>query len=101
MTPKLLTLNNIGLKGLNTDIQAWELSPEYITHGMNYRVISGAIEASGGSSDWSTVGVNFNPGFELAKYLSRNFLRSTTVAWSSSLKAAVPEGLLTMYFAKP
>jgi hypothetical protein len=61
--PKLLRINNIGLKGLNTDVAPWELEPGFITHCRNIRITSGAIESSGGSKDWATCPTPFNPGY--------------------------------------
>lgn len=60
---KLLPLSNIGAMGLNSDVQPWELPPEFISFGKNFRIDAGAIEASGGYAAWSTVGTNFYPGY--------------------------------------
>ncbi len=60
---KLLRLNNVGTKGLNSDVQPWELPPEFITEGRNYRVFAGALRTAGGGQLWSTAPVNFNPGY--------------------------------------
>jgi hypothetical protein len=60
--PELLSLNNAGSKGINSDIKPWELEPEYITSGANFRIFAGAIRASGGSEVWSST-TAFNPGF--------------------------------------
>jgi len=49
MPPKLLTLNNIGQSGLNSDIARWELGPEYLTHGDNFRVRDGSVSPFAGS----------------------------------------------------
>jgi hypothetical protein len=51
--PELLTLSNAGVKGINSDIKPWELEPEFITSGANFRIFAGAIRASGGSEVWS------------------------------------------------
>ena len=59
---KLLTLNNLGVQGLNSDIRPWELPPEFITEGRNFRASNAALRASGGSLLWSTAPA-FNPGF--------------------------------------
>ena len=59
---ELLSLKNIGSKGLSTDIQPWDLPPEFITHGNNFRIFAGAIESSGGSKIWSVSPVQFYPG---------------------------------------
>ncbi len=60
--PKLLTLNSIGSKGLNSDVPEWDLPPEYITHGKNFRIHAGAISSSGGSEIWSSAPATFNAG---------------------------------------
>jgi len=52
---ELLKLNNIGSKGLNTDILPWELAPEFITSGFNFRIYAGKILSAGGSADWIVV----------------------------------------------
>jgi len=49
MAGKLLTLNNMGQSGLNSDLAPWELGPEYITHGDNFRVRDGSILPFSGS----------------------------------------------------
>jgi len=58
---ELLRLANIGSKGLATDQQPWELPPEFITYGKNFKITAGAIETSKGFNQWSKVGTNFNP----------------------------------------
>tara|TARA_R110000803_G_scaffold210829_1_gene284074 strand:- start:17322 stop:18887 length:1566 start_codon:yes stop_codon:yes gene_type:complete len=60
---KLLTLSDIGTKGLNSDVAPWDLPPEFITAGKNFRVDAGSILSSGGSEVWSTSGTAFNPGY--------------------------------------
>ena len=60
--PEILTLENIGLKGLATDPQPWSLPPEFITFGINYRIFAGAMIAKSGFNLWTTAPVNFNPG---------------------------------------
>lgn len=49
---ELLRVNNIGSKGINTDLLPWELPVEYITSGLNFRIYAGKITASGGSKHW-------------------------------------------------
>lgn len=87
--PELLTISNAGIKGINSDIKPWELAPEYITSGVNFRIFAGSLRASGGSDVWSLastaspivdefdnivvdefdnvlvdqLGITFNPGF--------------------------------------
>jgi len=59
---EILTLNNIGLKGINTDHQPWELSPEFITYGKNFRVFAGALSAAGGYQLWENPASAYFPG---------------------------------------
>jgi len=47
---KILALNNIGHKGLNSDMEPWELPPEFITQGVNFRVRNGALAPFSGSN---------------------------------------------------
>ena len=61
--PKLLSLSNIGQKGLNSDVTQWELPPEFITDGINFRIFANAIRTAGGYADWSFSPIPFNPGF--------------------------------------
>ncbi len=60
--PELLNVDNIGNKGINTDISPWSLPPDFITSGRNFRIYAGSIYASGGWEDWSTAPTLFNPG---------------------------------------
>lgn len=61
--PELLTLNNIGSKGLSSDSQPWTLPPEFITYGNNFRIFSGSITTKGGVALWSTApGAVWYPG---------------------------------------
>lgn len=46
---ELLTLKSVGSSGLNTDIASYELPPEYITSGINFRVENGKILPFSGS----------------------------------------------------
>lgn len=55
---KLLTLANIGLSGLNTDIAAWDLPPEFMNYGRNFRIANNAVVSSGG---WSLLRNTGNP----------------------------------------
>ena len=59
---ELLSLNNIGDKGINTDLAPWELPAEFITNGINFRVYAGNLIAAGGSKLWSTPPENFDAG---------------------------------------
>jgi len=59
--PQVLEVHNIGLKGLSTDPAPWALPPEFITYGVNFRIFTGSIIASGGVEKWSDAPINFNP----------------------------------------
>ena len=61
--PKQLAIRNIGLKGLNTDIAPWDLDPEFVTFGFNFRVLENSMVTTGGFEDWSTSPVDFKSGF--------------------------------------
>ena len=63
MSTKVLTLTNIGTKGLNTDIAKCDLPAEFITYGKNFRVFSGSINNSLPAELWDTAPAVFNPGF--------------------------------------
>lgn len=60
---KLLAINNIGLKGINSDIAPWDLPPEYLTFGFNFKIDTNTIYTTGGYADWSTSPAPFNPGY--------------------------------------
>lgn len=60
---KQLTISSIGTKGLNTDVAPWDLPPEFINFGYNFKVQENSILTTGGYLDWSTDPVPFNPGF--------------------------------------
>ena len=60
---ELLRIINIGEYGLATDPAPWVLPPEFITSGLNFKVVSGSIVLTGGSELWSTAGINFSPAF--------------------------------------
>lgn len=51
--PKLLKVNNIGTKGLNTDIPPWDLPYEFLSSGFNFKVRNNNISAAGGSEEIS------------------------------------------------
>ena len=61
--PQVLEIENIGSKGLNTDLSAWSLPPEFLTGGINFRVFGNQIQTAGGSIDWSTPPVDFKGGY--------------------------------------
>jgi len=58
---ELLRLNNIGSKGVNTDVSAVDLPPEFLTHGNNFRIYAGKLISAGGSKVWTTAPVMFYP----------------------------------------
>jgi hypothetical protein len=60
--PETLILQNIGLKGLATDPDSISLPPEFITFGINFRILTGSLTANGGSQLWDTAPVAFFPG---------------------------------------
>lgn len=63
--PKKLPIYNVGAKGLNTDIAAWDLPAEYISHGFNFKVFMNSLLSTGGYSDWSEPPAEFYPGLVL------------------------------------
>lgn len=60
--PKSLKVYNVGAKGLNTDVAAWDLPAEFISNGFNFKVFQNSLVSTGGFSDWSTAPTNFYPG---------------------------------------
>ena len=46
---EILSIKNIGLKGLNSDVPPWDLPPEYISNGINFRVRDTKLIPLGGS----------------------------------------------------
>ena len=62
MALRIQQIDNIGTKGINTDITPWSLPPDFITRGMNFRASDNAIMSSGGSNLWSTSPENFDAG---------------------------------------
>ncbi len=57
-----ITISNIGTKGLNTDLSPWELPPEFLTYGKNFRVSGNYIEATNAYDVWATPPAPFNAG---------------------------------------
>ena len=45
----LLNIRDIGGTGINSDLAPWDLPPNALTDGRNFRVNSGKLQASGGS----------------------------------------------------
>lgn len=74
MKLKRKTITNLGTSGLNTDVSPWELPPEFITAGNNFRTYAGAIKSAGGYEDWSSSGAaSFYPGFIM--YMGSSFAK--------------------------
>ena len=63
---KLLTLNNVGDTGLNSDILPWELDQNTITDGVNFRIRDGAISPLGGTTPVFEAPVGKGPAGVLA-----------------------------------
>jgi len=63
MKREIFTVDNMGNKGINTDVTHWSLGPEYITDGINFRVFANGIQSYGGYEEWSTSPEPFNPGY--------------------------------------
>lgn len=60
---KTLPLSNLGASGINTDIAPWDLPPEYLTDGRNFRVRDKAIFTNGGWTLWQPGPANAVAGF--------------------------------------
>lgn len=58
-----LSINNIGTKGLNTDISPWDLPPEFLTNAFNFKVGLNSVYSTGGYADWDAPTTGFNAGF--------------------------------------
>jgi len=46
---KLLTINNLGQAGYNSDIAKIDLGPEYMTYAENFRILRNSVETFGGT----------------------------------------------------
>ena len=62
---KKLSIANVGSKGINTDISPWDLSPEYLTYGNNFRIYTNYIQTAGGYQDWQVLPETIYPGYNL------------------------------------
>jgi hypothetical protein len=60
--PEILTLKNIGLKGLASDPAPWSLEPDFITYGRNFRIFAGSIMTDNGNALWDTAPAAYFPG---------------------------------------
>lgn len=58
-----LIIENMGAKGLNTDVSPWALPPEYITNGNNFRIFANRIQSTGSNELWTTPPASFDAGF--------------------------------------
>jgi len=86
---KLLNINNLASAGVNTDLAPWELPPEYITDGINFRVFGNRMISTGATEDWTTPPVHFNAGFLMhVGSISGSFWmvagRSAVYVWNST-----------------
>lgn len=63
---KTLRVSNIGTKGLNTDLAPWELPPEFITFGVNYRASGNKIVTTNAYDLWTAPGATFDAGHLLS-----------------------------------
>ena len=59
----ILTINDLALGGINSDISPWELDSKFITSGMNFRILNNKIASFGGYETWDTDTNDFFPGY--------------------------------------
>jgi len=59
---KTLVVSNLGQKGLNTDLAAWELPPEFLTYGINFRAVANKLETTSAYDPLSAPAVPINAG---------------------------------------
>ena len=59
---KMASVNGVGFKGINSDVAPWELDPEYITLGRNFRIQANRLISAGSNEDWDTPSVASNAG---------------------------------------
>lgn len=57
-----LVINELGLKGLNTDLAPYELPADYITFGVNFRVSGNELTTVAASYIWASPPAPFNAG---------------------------------------
>jgi hypothetical protein len=81
---KNLVLNNIGHKGINSDMEPWELPPEFITQGINFRVRNGAMAPFSGS----VLAVDAMPGNQEAGWLL-NVLVASGNYWFAGTRSSL------------
>lgn len=58
----ILKISNIAKAGVNSDVSPWELGPEFLTSGINFRIVNDKIRSFGGYSTWSTAPIALYPG---------------------------------------
>jgi len=63
---ELLSISNIGTKGLNTDIAPWDLPAEFVTNAFNFKILLNSLYSTGGYADWAAPTTGFNAGFLLS-----------------------------------
>lgn len=61
--PKLLPIKNFAQSGINSDLLPWDLDGSFLTEMNNVRISRNTIQPFGGSSLWTTLPVDFQPGF--------------------------------------
>ena len=81
MANKLLSINNIGDGGLNSDIVGWELPPNMITVGENFRAAGHSLKTAGSNEDWSTDN-NPTPVIEVGHVLFVGSVSSESIHFS-------------------
>ena len=59
----ILNLPKLASRGLNSDVDPWDLPPEFITHGANFRIDAGSVQSYGGHSVIATAPTLFDPGY--------------------------------------
>ena len=62
---KLLPINNLSKSGINSDIMPWDLPPDFITDGQNFRMVANKIKAHEGWSFIANLPDTFEPGMIL------------------------------------
>ena len=45
----ILNVRNIGSTGVNSDIEPWDLPPDALTDGINYRLSANKLQSVGGA----------------------------------------------------
>lgn len=61
----ILNLPDIAVKGINVDISPWDLPPEYISDGMNFKIAANAIVTYGSYTVQSTAPTEYNPAYAI------------------------------------